>query len=129
MAVKEIVESTNETRDGRRSLRVGKVGRTTGLTWGQTNDIASMVREKPGNDGEEITCLAWGIVSRVDGKTFGAPGDSGSAIFDFQGRVCGMLTMVLESAYKRKFDIVYAVPMDIVMEDIKKHRGGEAYIL
>ncbi len=77
----------------RQAYRVGKCGMTSGLTFGVVSEIEAVLR-MPLGDGEQIS-LALLIISyprgAYPGPDFSKPGDSGSCIFDFSGRVVGIL--------------------------------------
>ncbi len=70
--------------------RVFKVGRTSGLTFGSVTAIATRV---PGV-GYGIGSASFEnsfIIEGQGGGTFSAPGDSGSGIYDLEGRLLGFL--------------------------------------
>ncbi|KAI0732066.1 hypothetical protein C8Q72DRAFT_775196 [Fomitopsis betulina] len=69
-----------------------KNGNTSGLTVGRLNNVCSVVRhyfkDQPGMASKEVAILPRTSKSGA----FSAPGDSGSAVVDGKGRVCGILT-------------------------------------
>ncbi|TFY52100.1 hypothetical protein EVJ58_g10202 [Rhodofomes roseus] len=73
-------------------IMVLKNGNTSGLTVGCLNNVRSVVRhyfkDQPGVASKEVAVLPRTSKSGA----FSAPGDSGSAVVDGKGRVCGILT-------------------------------------
>ncbi|RYO73591.1 hypothetical protein DL764_010555 [Monosporascus ibericus] len=70
---------------------VGKRGARTGLTFGVKNEIEAVIRSPGcGLDGQ----LTWEmlIVPSKDYEKFSDGGDSGSCVFDFEGRIVGLVT-------------------------------------
>lgn len=66
---------------------VWKTGRTTGTTRGQIT--ALNLRGTRGDDGWQFVNQL--LIQNTDGGPFSQPGDSGSAVLDFQSRVVGLL--------------------------------------
>lgn len=116
------VPTTSLVRD---SL-VLKVGRSTGLTVARISKVTANCGGMYSN--REIKGSAVVVVSDKgnEARDFGRGGDSGSAIFDADGRVVGLLWGGLEPRAKSvsqgqaKSDNVYFVtPIDDVLQDIK----------
>ena len=72
------------------SCLVGKRGPKTGLTFGHVNEIEAVTRQ-PHADGPDVISLQMLILPTDDYGAFSARGDSGSAIFDCNGCVVGMI--------------------------------------
>ncbi|RYP70133.1 hypothetical protein DL771_005645 [Monosporascus sp. 5C6A] len=73
------------------SIMVGKRGARTGLTFGVKNKIEAVIRS-PGCGLDDQ--LAWEILTvPTEGyEKFSDGGDSGSSVFDFRGRIVGLVT-------------------------------------
>lgn len=124
-------EDTDEEDIGEESMkiafRVGKRGSKTGLTFGTKSAIEAVVR-RPTKD-QEDTLISWEmlVVSRVGDKyKFSEPGDSGSCVFDFQGRVVGILTGSSDAVMSKPneswtggTDISFVSPIKWVFDDIQ----------
>jgi len=103
--------------DGEFILRVGKRGRTTGLTWGQGNEIESVTRKMV--NGRDVKALHWPVIS-VGLGPFSDDGDSGAAVFTADGQLVAMMDGGCKHLLPR-FDITYTTPLEWVQEHIKKH--------
>lgn len=114
--IHEIMSPRPEDRFGDGvELRVGKCSRTTGLTYGVSNGVESVVRMDV--DGRNIECLQWLIVSSgVD--YFSRAGDSGACIWDLRGRVGGILDAG-SGGLNGRHDVTYATPMAVILDHIK----------
>ncbi|KAI1777147.1 hypothetical protein F4818DRAFT_439508 [Hypoxylon cercidicola] len=75
--------------EGSSTFLVGKRGFKTGLTYGEKNSIEAVVRRHA--DVKEQFAWEMLIVPSRKGRVFSAKGDSGSSIFDMQGRVIGLV--------------------------------------
>ncbi|EFX01451.1 hypothetical protein CMQ_6393 [Grosmannia clavigera kw1407] len=75
--------------DDRTSHLVAKRGQTTGLRFGITNEIEA-VRRTPFGKGQSLVSYHLLVLDFVGGH-FSQPGDSGSSVFDWTGRVMGIL--------------------------------------
>ena len=103
-------------------LYVGKFGRTTGLTWGKGNELKSMTRKYLG----EKPSLEW-LIMGLFKQVFSSPGDSGSAVFDINGRIAAILSAghgITEST-----DITYATPIEWVLKDIRMYIKKDVHLL
>jgi hypothetical protein len=76
----------------RRSFWVAKQGATTNMTFGVTNEIKAVIRT-PVAGGGRLPAWEWIVVvpKISEQSAFSQPGDSGAAVFDFEGRVIGFL--------------------------------------
>lgn len=81
-------ECGRETIMGETVLRVGERGAKTGLTWGEVNELKSVVRET--FDGQKVASQSLTVLG-FDKKAFSDNGDSGSAIFTPDGKMVAML--------------------------------------
>lgn len=95
------------TASARLGDQVFKVGRTTGLTFGEVTDVATIVGPVPYTPGpcwfrRSIT------IEGVNGTLFSDKGDSGSAIVRTNGEVIGLL-------YAGNGQQTYACPIDEVL--------------
>ncbi|KAI1141763.1 hypothetical protein F5Y05DRAFT_423457 [Hypoxylon sp. FL0543] len=70
---------------------VGKMGATTGLTFGKRNEVEAVVR-RPSDQLEDQYARQMVIVPLEDEKRFSDKGDSGSCVFNYKGEVIGLLT-------------------------------------
>ncbi|OIW29340.1 hypothetical protein CONLIGDRAFT_701402 [Coniochaeta ligniaria NRRL 30616] len=88
----------------RQSVTVAKRGRTTGFTFGVTNEIKAVVRTVGQGQGQTVG-WEWIVIHEKDNKQFpfSQPGDSGACVFDMEGEVVGILTAggVVEKAMRR----------------------------
>ncbi|KAF5686367.1 hypothetical protein FCIRC_2923 [Fusarium circinatum] len=108
-------------------LVVVKFGCSSGVTFGHSNSIRSVVRHPhpPGaatTDG--IVSNHWCIVGVERKAPFSIGGDSGACIFDLRGRIGGIVTAGLAASDKPNpdgFDVTYATPMQWLLEDIARH--------
>lgn len=118
-----------------KSLLVAKYGATTGLTYGISNNLMSLVHGKFGE--REATVQEWAVIgirdldpeairSRID---FSAPGDSGSCVFDARnGRIGGQLHSGREWDFLPgdpghvvgPVDVTYVTPIERLLEDIER---------
>lgn len=96
-------------------LVVAKLGCSTNLTLGRSNEVKSVVR-RPLGDGEWRS-EEWCIVSINEGGRFSKPGDSGACVFDLRGRIAGMITA--GNGEDAKLDITYATPMERLLRDVE----------
>lgn len=108
--------------DDETGIFVIKYGPASELTTGISNRIKSLTRW-PCPGGGEYRSEEWCIVGHGRGDdrvAFSADGDSGSCVFDIQGRVGGMLTGGLG---REDFghDVSYVTPMEWLLEDIRRH--------
>ncbi|KAI1744056.1 hypothetical protein F4680DRAFT_469502 [Xylaria scruposa] len=74
-----------------RHFSVGKRGSKTGLTFGTKSGIEAVVRHTSA-DGKDIYAREMLIVPKPECERFSARGDSAAVIFDFRGRVIGLVT-------------------------------------
>ncbi|UPL03485.1 hypothetical protein LCI18_014419 [Fusarium solani-melongenae] len=103
------------------AIFVMKYGSTTGLRSGRTNGAISVVRMPPGYQGKSEEWCILGCGQGFAYQCFSAEGDSGSCIFDLQGRVGGMLTGGGGIGECGGLDVSYATPMEWLLEDMKRY--------
>ncbi|KAI0854597.1 hypothetical protein F4860DRAFT_520691 [Xylaria cubensis] len=118
-----------------KSFTVAKRGVATGLTFGTKSGIEAVVRRPgAGLDGDVYTWELL-IVPEKGAKRFSDNGDSGSAIFDFSGRVIGIATASNGVAdvtstsdvvkLREGTDITFAAPIKWVLDDIQDFTGQQ----
>lgn len=95
-------------------LLVMKRGLATGLTLGRANEINSFARTYFTNTSPKKS-LEW-VICNYDSKSplFAAPGDSGAAIVDCQGRLGGVVTGGHDIR-----DLTYATPAFSILDSLK----------
>jgi len=111
-------------RNGEPHLMVIKNGSATGVTIGRANGIKSFVRESI--DGNSQISKEWPIIPCETKSVFSAPGDSGAAIVDGQGRVGGLITG--GSGDTESSDITYATPINFLLKSIKANGYPNAHL-
>ncbi|WAO96787.1 Hypothetical protein NCS54_01447200 [Fusarium falciforme] len=107
------------------ALVVAKAGRSTGLTIGVANEVVSMKRNLFGNmtfESEEWCILGAKWRSGSGRGVFSKRGDSGSCVWDMEGRIGGMLTRGLEAG-NGSLDVSYATPIEWLLTDIREQSG------
>ena len=73
-----------------------KVGKKTGRTFGVLNQIHPSMNVRSSRNGEEKSRTGRTVLVLVpkaaldDTKTFGSPGDSGSLVYDYEGKIMGI---------------------------------------
>jgi hypothetical protein len=97
----------------RESLRVFKFGRTSGFTAGSLNEIRSDCCFE-----EETT--EYCIVNVPSLNNFSYEGDSGACIFDFEGRIVGMIHSGNGKGQLFGAELTYVTPMQWILDDIKE---------
>jgi len=90
----------------------GKEGPITGLTWGRANEVKSVTRTD-----SEVISIQWCVV-RLFKRAFSEKGDSGSVVFDLEGRIGGIMTA--GTGLTERVDTTYVTPMVWLLSDIKK---------
>ncbi|CAM1509071.1 Fc.00g028100.m01.CDS01 [Cosmosporella sp. VM-42] len=141
--------------DARKSFWVGKRGARTGITYGIVNEIKAVVRAPASHTGEDRAITwEWIVVSAAGPRKqlpFARPGDSGAAVFDFQGRVIGLIGSGFDHGrgngrvfdaddddrfgerfrdeYRYRKDLTFVTPIEVVLEDIRNVTGCEVEIL
>ncbi|PWI64581.1 hypothetical protein PCL_09511 [Purpureocillium lilacinum] len=90
-----------------------KVGRTTGWTAGRYNPCRSMVLNNEYSD--YGWCLFWCFLGIPSDVPFGAPGDSGSLVFDREGQATGLYFAGRNSIP----DVSCVISLDTVFRDIE----------
>ncbi|KAL9622296.1 MAG: hypothetical protein Q9160_003307 [Pyrenula sp. 1 TL-2023] len=95
---------------------VGKRGMGTRLTFGYLNDVVSIQRLSRDDYSQEL------CISSFKHTAFSRKGDSGSAVFDVQGNVYGMITSGHTGLINRT-DITYVTPLDRILARIEKDEG------
>ena len=108
-------------------LEVFKVARTTGLTVGTIDRLASYVRviRQPNNKHQAPirTTLELYAVRGAYNKLFNKAGDSGAWILDHLGGLAGLLWGGCE-----KSNHGYFTPIQLVIDDIEKYTGKKVEI-
>jgi len=99
--------------NGEPCLIVAKSGPITGLRWGRANEVVSVTRTAP-----KVTSKEWCVVGLIENQIFSKEGDSGSVVFDLEGRVGGIMT--LGTGWTDRLDITYVTPMVWLLNDIKE---------
>ena len=104
-------------------IMVIKRGRTTGLTAGRANELASISRIMFEGGTPQIS-KEWSILP-YDKKSgpFSARGDSGAAIVDGKGRLGGIVTS--GTSYTTTLDITYASPIDVLLDSFQECGFGK----
>ncbi len=130
----EITSTTSGGTSPYTALTVMKIGAVSGFTWGTSNEVRSLRRVAAGNDW--LVCKEWcvlGVPNDDDeAKAFCNKGDSGSVVFDAEGRIGGIITggcnqeEHTEEWAKNDFssmDVTYVTPMEVLMESLKDQFG------
>lgn len=107
-------------------LRIGKRGRTTGLTWGQGNQITSVTREN--FNGQHINSLHWPVQS-ISRSAFSARGDSGAVLFTADGHLAAMIDGGSGEGRLKQFDVTYATPLEWIRDHIKRNAFPSVFFL
>lgn len=92
---------------------VFKVGRTTGWTAGKLNEVYA-IRYNQWGEGRSA-CF---IGADAKNKPFSKEGDSGSVIFSDKGHPIALIF-----GGSRLEDVTEAVPLDVILDDIKEQLG------
>ncbi|KAH7313811.1 hypothetical protein B0I35DRAFT_480466 [Stachybotrys elegans] len=118
---------TVENQADDKVLMVGKVGGSSGLSFGQCNKLKSVARHT--NDSGDFTSTELCIVGKSNrgDRECGVPffsrkGDSGSAVWTTDGRLLGMITSGVGVGQAR-FDTTYATPFVWLLEDMRNKYG------
>ena len=106
----------------RRGMMVRKSGRTTDVTIGEIKDVdyrLPMFYKTVDADGEESTGRA-GLRDQVLCTRYTAPGDSGSAVFNTQGKIVGLhfAGSTSTSIFNKIGNVLEALGIEIVTEQI-----------
>ncbi|KAH7321334.1 hypothetical protein B0I35DRAFT_501489 [Stachybotrys elegans] len=122
----DIAKPTGTDKNGESGFIVGKCGITSGLTFGLGNPPKSLLRKLPTLSREPIVSEEWCIIGYREEKTwslatslFSAPGDSGSIVWDLDGRIAGMITGGHRDL--GELDVTYATPFERLLQDIRNH--------
>jgi hypothetical protein len=111
-----------------------KVGRTTGWTAGLFNQCESQYFQIS-RDGEKDQheysdyndCVMWCFLGVRPERAFGAPGDSGSLVFDRKGAAVGLLfggiPGLVSLDYITPPDIANVISLDVVVKDLGDQLG------
>ncbi|KAM0470378.1 hypothetical protein ACHAPX_009998 [Trichoderma viride] len=135
--VSELFRPPHEiVRKEQNAILVAKYGATTGLTIGlgstlrsvtRRTDILAPLSQTPSSEApfkeRVVISEEWCIVSAASANdrwaTFSDRGDSGSCIWDLDGRVAGLLTAGACNQETSGVDTTYAQPMERLIEDIR----------
>lgn len=106
------------------AICVAKYGPTSGLTIGLGNTLKSVTRTTDTPDGgREYISEEWPIISvlmaRDRAARFSEPGDSGSCVWDMEGRPAGIV--MAGNGINGMNDVTYASPLERLLADIKSH--------
>ncbi|KIW39772.1 uncharacterized protein PV06_08357 [Exophiala oligosperma] len=107
-------------------ILVGMKGAHSGLTWGQVNGVSSIVSHHDTNKGTQETLSMELCVLpflRTNDKAFSQCGDSGSAVFDLEGRIVGIVHGGSGSLQKASKDVTYVS----LMADIQRGLNERGY--
>jgi hypothetical protein len=116
--LQEALNPTTMDTDGFPTFRVMKYGRTTHWTAGVSNELWSDCQREPGRITTE-----WCILDLPSYGRFSEGGDSGSIVFDYKGRIVG----VLHGGGAPKsvgMDMTYITPIEWLFENIEKTLGA-----
>lgn len=115
----EVQNSKVEDSDGFPSFRVVKYGRTTHWTVGVSNEVLSDCQRENGRISKE-----WCIIDEDTRRAgaFSDRGDSGAIVFDFKGRIAGIIHGggVPKASGK---SMTYATPIEWLFENIERTMG------
>jgi len=114
----DIMNIKGQNMDGDPCLRVIKHGRTSGWTGGEVNGLRSDCQRAEGVYSTEIC-----VLNLRHMMVFSHAGDSGSIVFDFKGRIVGMLHGGNASAGVLSMERTYVTPMEWLVEDIETQLG------
>ncbi|UKZ68627.1 uncharacterized protein TrAtP1_009652 [Trichoderma atroviride] len=105
----------------KRAILVAKYGARTGLTLGLSNELVSVVRRPGTADGEmsEEWCITSAGLAVNKQALFSDGGDSGSCIWDMDGRIAGIL--MAGAGINGLNDVTYAQPFERLLTDIRAH--------
>lgn len=106
-------------------LVVALHGSTTGLSVGVANEAKSVKRNTIGDlifESEEWCILGAKWRSGSGRGLFSEGGDSGSCLWDMEGRIGGMLTSGLDGG-NGCLDVSYATPIEWLLADIREQSG------
>jgi hypothetical protein len=119
--MKELRDPSMVDRHGEPCLLVGKRGTASGMTWGRMNEVKSIVWEN------NMQSMEWCVLPGFHNGScvaFAEPGDSGSCVFDINGRVVGIIVGGVENGTlpnRIAMDVTYVTPMEWLQQDMKKH--------
>lgn len=108
------------------AMLVGKIGQKTKLTIGFSSTFKSVIRTLV--DDVKVESEVWPVITNRD-VAFSAKGDSGSCLWDMDGRVAGMIVAGNGKPYPDGFvvDVTYVLPMEVMLEDMER-RGFQASV-
>ncbi|WQF82059.1 Putative peptidase S1, PA clan [Colletotrichum destructivum] len=111
------IVAASEFQKPTRSCRiVGMSGRTSGVTFGEVNQVKSVVR-RVAHDGTPLISREFGVVAERMQKYdhFAGKGDSGACVFDLKGRVVGMVSggIKREEVLNEDHDYIHNLPADV----------------
>ncbi|OTA65387.1 hypothetical protein K449DRAFT_320065, partial [Hypoxylon sp. EC38] len=114
VSIAELREPKMKDANGTECLIVGKRGAKSGVTWGRGNQALSIIRSRDG-----LITYEWAVLYlfRDYFVPFSKAGDSGSVVFDIEGRVVGILTS--GDGRTKNTDITYVTPMEWLLKDMK----------
>jgi hypothetical protein len=99
--------------NGEPCLIVAKRGPITRVTWGKANEVTSVRRTDP-----DVVSKEWCVVGLRRSQPFSEKGDSGSVVFDLEGRIGGIMTS--GAGWNETLDTTYVTPMVWLLSDIKE---------
>lgn len=119
IGLEEMRKPTMYDQNGERCILVLKNARTTGLTVGRANNIASYTRKYFGNN--TFIAKEWSILPfDKDSGTFSDKGDSGAVVVDGAGRIGSILTG--GGGATESSDVAYVTPISIVLKIIQSYK-------
>ncbi|KIL88347.1 hypothetical protein FAVG1_08426 [Fusarium avenaceum] len=104
-----------------------KLGTTTGATCGVFNEFKTGIDLRDDRHLGPILSDEYVFRQEQIGQTqhFAAPGDSGSVVFDFYGRVVGLIFRGMKPNNDRTIGHTYVTPIEHVFKDIKESSKGK----
>ncbi|KAF5022229.1 hypothetical protein F66182_5744 [Fusarium sp. NRRL 66182] len=106
-----------------KAMLVAKYGPRSGLTIGLANTVKSVLRHL--TEGPGVLSDEWCIVGHKKSghlrECFSIEGDSGACVWDFNGRIGGIMTSGVARGSEDGLDTTYATPIEWLLEDIRNH--------
>ncbi|KAG8666516.1 hypothetical protein FPOAC2_11630 [Fusarium poae] len=121
--LKNATQSISEQTTGQRCFKAFKLGATTGAAVGVFHEIKMDVQLK--DDKHLGAWVSSEYVFQPRSGRFAAPGDSGSAVYDDQGCIVGLLFTGQTPNNGPESGIGYVTPIEYVFEDIMNTFKGE----
>lgn len=110
------IVAASKLQNPKKSRIVGMRGRTSGVRFGEVNQVKSVVR-RVSHDGIPLISREVGIVAErfKPSQPFARKGDSGACVFDLKGRAVGMVSggIKREEVLKEDDDCIHDLPADV----------------